>query len=155
MTLKEVAQICVMIRKTTFAWKNEKDDDFEEIVNAWYDCLKEEPFEMAKKAVTDYVRENNYPPTVADVYKPYKEWLENQKVLRIEYNNIYSTAISHYPCYEDTKEVRAEFDRITGKSVSKATRFTSILIDYVRGCEMAEEYIPPILEWMKGVREID
>ena len=155
MTKKEVAKICLMIRKTTHAWKNESDDEFEQVVCMWYECLKDEPYEMAQKALQEYLQTNTYPPTVADIYKPYREWQDKQKELRIEYNNIYYSSIAHYPCYEDTKEVRAEFDRITGKSVSRATRFTSILIDYVRGCEMAEEYIPPLLEWMKGMKEID
>lgn len=155
MTLKEVAQICVMIRKTTFAWKNETEDDFVDIVNAWYECLKDVPYEMAKKAVTDYVCKNNYPPTVADIYKPYKEHLEEQKRLRVEYNNIYLTAISNYPCYEDTAEIRKEFQRITKNSISNAAAFSNTVISFVRGREKSGEEIPPLIEWMKGIDEFE
>lgn len=155
MTLQETGELCLFIRRTTHAWAKEDSESFMSIVRDWHDCLKDVPYDMAKKSAVEYISENSFQPTIADVRKCYREYLEQQKQLRQEYNNIYSAAISHYPCYEDTKEVRAEFDRITGKSVSKATRFSSILIDYVRGCEMAEEYIPPILDWMKGVKEID
>ena len=155
MTLKEVAQICVMIRKTTFAWKNESADDFEEVVNAWFECLKDMPYEMARQAVTDYVRENEYPPTVADIYKPYKEWKEKQKTLAIEYGNIYLTAISYYPCYEDTKEVRAEFDRIARHSLGKAASLNTKLIDFVRSREKSGEEIPPLIDWLKGIDSIE
>ena len=155
MTLKEVAQICVLIRKTTFAWKNESDDGFEEIVNAWHECLQDEPYEMARKAAADYIKANNYPPTVADVYKPYKEWKERQHELMIEYGNVYLTAISYYPCYEDTSEVRAEFDRIAGNSVSKAKVPNTRLLDFVRNREKSGEEIPPLIEWLKGMDSIE
>lgn len=155
MTKKEVAQICSTIRKTTFAWKNETDDVFEQIVYMWFDCLRDEPYDMAQKALQVYLQNNTYPPTVADIYRPYKEWLENQNELRFEYNTIYFSAIAHYPGYEDTEEVRKEFDRITGKSISKATRLSDKLIAFVKDQELSEEYIPPIIDWLKGVESID
>lgn len=155
MNKKEVAQLCTMIRKTTNAWRNESDDEFFETVNIWYGMLKDEPYEIAQQALNDYLRRNTYPPTVADIYKPYKEKLEKQDELRREYNNTYYTAISFYPCYEDTAEVRREFDRITGNSVSKAGRLQTKISEYVRGQELADEYIPPIIEWLKGIEEIE
>jgi len=155
MTLKEVAQICVLIRKTTFAWKNESDDGFEEIVNAWYECLQDEPYEMARKAAADYIKANNYPPTVADVYRPYREWKDRQHKLMIEYGNIYRAAIAYYPCYEDTSEVREEFDRIAGYSVSKAKVLNTRLLDFVRSKEKSGEEIPPLIEWLKGMNSIE
>lgn len=155
MTLKETAQICVMIRKTTFAWKNETDDEFEEVVKLWHECLKEVPFEMAKKATMVYLQNNQYPPTVADIYRPYKEWQENQKVLRVEYNNIYLSAISNYPGYEDTAELRREFDRLAGNNLGKARKLQAMISEYVKDQELADEYIPPIIEWIKGIDSID
>ncbi len=155
MTLKETAQICVMIRKTTFAWKNETDDEFEEVVKLWHECLKDVPFEMAKKATMVYLQNNQYPPTVADIYRPYKEWQENQKVLRVEYNNIYLSAISNYPCYQDSPEERAEFDRITGCSLSKATTLSNMIVDYVRRMEEEKGCMPTLINWLKRIEKIE
>ena len=155
MTRKEVAQICTKIRKTTNAWRNESEDEFFETVGAWYECLKDEPYDMAQDALNDYLRSNTYPPTVADIYRPYKEYMEKQKQLRIEYNNIYLSAISNYPCYEDSFAVRYEFQRITKCSVSKAAAFSARLIEFVRGREKSGEDIPPLIEWLKGMEEIE
>lgn len=155
MTKKEVAQICVMIRKTTHAWKNETDDDFEQIVCMWFECLKDVPYEMAQRSLREYLQTNTYPPTVADIYKPYKEYLEEQKQLKREYNNIYYSAISFYPCYMDSPEERAEFDRITGKSVSNATRLSNMITAYVRQKEEEKGCMPTLINWLKGVKKFE
>lgn len=155
MTKKEVAQICVMIRKATNAWRNESPDDFEETINVWYECLKAEPFEMAQKALNDYLRENQYPPTVSDIYKPYKEWLERQAELKREYNNVYYNAIAYYPCYQDTREERAEFDRITGKSVRNARTLSRQIEVFVRDREESQSCFPTLIDYLKGVKKIE
>lgn len=157
MTLKEVAQICATIRKATYAWRNESEKDFKETVKVWYECLKDMPFDMAMKSTTAYLRDKNYPPTVADVYKPYKEYLEQKKLFKRELINIYYRAISNYPCYEDTQEAQQEYMRILGDNPSpeKAIRFERDLIDYVRDLEMNDDYTPPLIEYLKGVKQIE
>lgn len=155
MNKKEVAKICTMIRKATNAWRNESDDEFFETVGIWYECLKAEPYEMAQQALNDYLRSNQYPPTVADIYKPYKEYLEQQEVLRREYNNIYYAAIANYPGYKDSREERIEFDRITSKSVSKATRLSNMIVLFVRQQEKDKGEFPALEEWLKGIDSIE
>ena len=155
MTLKETAQICVIIRKATNAWRNESAEDFRETVNVWYGCLKDMPYEMAQKTLQEYLQVNTYPPTVADIYRPYKQYLDEQKELRKEFNNIYLTAISYYPCYQDTAEVRKEFQRITKNSISKAAAFSTRVLSFVQGREKSGEEIPPLIEWLKGIEEIE
>lgn len=157
MTLKEVAQICATIRKATFAWRNESEKDFAETINVWFECLKDEPFDMAMKAATEYIRENNYPPTVADVYRPYKEYKEQTKADKRESINIYYRAISNYPCYEDTADTKREYMRILGDNPTpeKAMKFERDLIAFVRDHEVSEEYIPPLIEYLKGVKQIE
>lgn len=155
MDKKQTAQLLMTIKTMYKRWFDGSKEEFALMIEFWHEALKDMPYEMAKKALVDFSKNSQYPPTIADIYKYQKDYLEEQKALRIEYNNIYYTAIAYYPCYEDTPEVRNEFDRITGKSVSKATRLSNTIHDYVRGCEMNEEYIPPILEWLKGMKEID
>lgn len=155
MTLKEVAQICTTIRKATFAWRNESEQDFMETINVWYECLKDVPFDMAMKAATGYICENNYPPTVADIYKPYKEYLESKKEKNKTLREIYYNTIDHYPCYKDTREIQNEWMRITGNDIGKAEQFKTQLIEYVRGCEMQGIDPIPFEEYMKGVKQIE
>jgi len=155
MTLKETAMICGMIRKATFAWRNESENEFAETISIWHECLKDEPYEMARQAVAEYIRANNYPPTVADVYRPYKEYLENVKEITKQLHNIYDRTIQNYPCYKDTMEVRNEWARITGRKVENAERFERQLIDYVRGCEKQSIDPMPFEEYMKGVKQIE
>lgn len=155
MTLKETARICATIRNATFAWRNQNEAEFTETIKVWYECLKDEPFDMGMSAVIEYIRQNSYPPTVADVYKPYKEYKENQKALRSEYNDIYYSAISHYPCYQDTQEERTEFDRITGKSVSNARKLARQIEEYVRDKEMNHGCMPVLINYLKGLKKIE
>ena len=155
MTLKEVAKICVLIRKAAFAWKNETEDEFEETVKLWFECLKDVPFEMAQKAAIEYLQNNQYPPTVADIYRPYKEWQAQQKELRLEYNLIYRNAISHYPCYMDTPDERKEFDRITGNSVSNARKLERQIEEYVREEETSHGCLPTLINYLKGLKKFE
>jgi len=155
MNKKEVATICTMIRKATNAWRNESDDEFYETIGVWYECLKDEPFEFAKKALNEYLRSNQYPPTVADIYRPYKEYLEQQEVLKREYNNIYYAAIANYPAYKDSREERIEFDRITKNSVGKATRLANKIFSFVREQEKGRCEFPSLEEWLKGIDSIE
>jgi len=155
MILKETAMICGMIRKATFAWRNESENEFAETISIWHECLKDEPYEMARQAVAEYIRVNNYPPTVADVYRPYKEYLESKKEKNKRLREIYYNTIDHYPCYADTREIQNEWMRITGNDIGKAEQFKTQLVEYVRGCEM--QGIDPIQfeKYMKGVKQIE
>lgn len=157
MTLKETATICAMIRKATFAWRNETEADFAETISIWHECLGDEPYEMARKAAAEYIRENNYPPTVADVYKPYKEYKEQRESDKKETINIYYRAIANYPCYEDTPDAQREYMRIIGKNPTpdKGMKFERDLIDFVRQHERERKEVPPFIEYMKGVKAIE
>ena len=155
MNKKEVAQICTKIRKATNTWRNESEDEFFETVGVWYECLKDEPYEMAVEALNEYLRSNTYPPTVADIYRPYKEWQAKQAELRKEYNDIYYTAISYYPCYMDSPDERKEFDRLTGNNIGKARRLSSMIASYVREKEEQHGCMPTLINWLKGIEKIE
>lgn len=155
MTLQETGELCLFIRRTTHAWQKEDSGSFESIVRDWHECLKDVPYDLAKKSTIDYINTNSYQPTIADVRKLYHEQKEQQKELLLEYNNIYYSAIAHYPGYKDSEAERKEFDRITGYNRTKATRLSNKLIDYVRSCELAGKEMPTLEEWLKGVDSID
>lgn len=41
----------------------------EEMVKVWHDILREYPFQHVAQNLRDYVRENKFPPTIADLVK--------------------------------------------------------------------------------------
>jgi len=155
MEIKETAELCLSIRQATHAWAKESDDAFEQIVRVWHDCLKDVPFDMAKKALNEYLVNNTYPPTIADIYKPYKEYLENRKEKNKQLREIYYRTIAYYPCYTDTPEIQNEWMRITGNDIEVALRFERWLIDFVRQSEISNADFKPFEEFMKGVKQIE
>lgn len=155
MTKQETAELMVKAKDVFQKWKDIEKEEFARMILTWHEYLADVPNEIAKKAMADYVKENSYPPTIADIYKPYNEQKEQQKALLFEYNNIYYSAIAHYPGYKDSEAERKEFDRITGYNRTKATRLSNKLIDYVRSCELAGKEMPTLEEWLKGVDSID
>lgn len=155
MTKQQVAEMMVKAKDVFQKWKDIEKEDFARMILTWYEYLSDMPNEIAQKAMADYVKENSYPPTIADIRKPYKYYQEQQNTMRLEYNNIYYMAISHYPCYQDSPEERMEFDRITGKSVSKATKLSNKLIEFVREKETERGCMPTLINWLKGIDSID
>lgn len=157
MDLKETANLLMSIKTTYKKWFDGNKEEFARTVECWHDILGNEPYEMAKGAFEEFSRNSVYPPTPADIYKPYKEYLEQGKADKREAINIYYRAISNYPCYEDTAETQQEYMRIIGEKPTpeKAIRFERDLISYVRDRELYDEYIPPLIEYMKGVKKIE
>lgn len=155
MTKAQVAELMVKAKDSFQKWKEIDKAEFAQMIVTWHECLKDVPYEMAQKAMIDYIKENQYPPTIADIYEPYKKWLERQNELRIKYNNIYYKAISHYPCYQDTPEERKEFDRICGNNLNKATALSDKLIEFVKTREREKNCIPTLINWLKGIDSIE
>lgn len=155
MDLRETANLLMLIKTTYRKWFDGSKEEFARTVTSWHDILGDEPYEMAKKAFDEFSRTSVYPPTPADIYKPYKEYLENVKEITKQLHNIYDRTIENYPCYKDTMEVRNEWARITGRKVENAERFERQLIDYVRGCEKQSIDPMPFEEYMKGAKQIE
>ena len=155
MTKAEVAEIMIKAKDNFQKWRDIEKPEFAQMIVTWSEYLSDVPYEIAKNAMADYIKHNQYQPTVSDIRKPYHEYLEEQKQLKREYNNIYYTAISFYPCYQDTPELKNEWNRLCGNNIPKANRLMNKIIDFVREQELADEYIPPILEWMKGLEKIE
>lgn len=155
MTKEEVVEIMLEAKDSFQRWRDIDNAEYARMCGTWYEMLNDVPYEMAKKAMVDYIKTNQYPPTIADIRKPYHEYLEEQKQLKREYNNIYYTAISFYPCYQDTPELKNEWNRLCGNNIPKANKLQNKIVNFVRERELADEYIPPILEWMKGLEKIE
>ena len=155
MDLRETTNLLMLIKTTYRKWFDGGKEEFARTVECWHDILNDEPYEMAKKAFDEFSRSSVYPPTPADIYKPYKEFLAEMEEKKKTLHQIYDRTIQNYPCYKDTMFARNEWARITGKDVSKAERFERQLINYVRSCEMQRIDPMPFEEYMKGVKAIE
>lgn len=151
MEIKETAELCLSIRQATHAWSKESDDEFEQIVRFWHKCLKDVPFDFAENALVDFLSTNKFPPTIADIKKPWLDHLDSKKEKNKRLREIYYRTIANYPCYKDTPEIQKEWMRITENDINKAARFERFLIDYVRECEFKRIDPEPFESFMKGV----
>ena len=155
MEIKETAELCLSIRQATHAWSKESDDEFEQIVRFWHKCLKDVPFDFAENALVDFLSTNKFPPTIADIKKPWLDHLESKKEKNKQLREIYYRTIAYYPCYIDTDETKNEWMRITGNNIEAALRFERWLIDFVRQSEKSGTDFKPFEDFMKGVKQIE
>ena len=155
MDLRETTNFLLIVKATYRKWFDGSKEEFAKTVECWHDILGDEPYEMAKNAFDEFSRDSVYPPTPADIYKPYREYLESKKEKNKTLREIYYNTIDHYPCYSDTREIQNEWMRITGNDIGKAEQFKTQLIEYVRGCEMQGIDPIPFEEFMKGVKQIE
>ena len=155
MTKAEVAEIMVKTKDSFQKWKEIDKAEFAQMIVTWSECLEDVPYEFGRKGMIDYIKDNQYPPTIYDIRKPYKVFLEQQEVLKREYNNIYYSAIAYYPAYKDSREERIEFDRITKNSVGKAAKLSNMIVSFVREQEKGRCEFPTLEEWLKGIDSID
>lgn len=155
MDLRETANLLMLVKATYRKWFDGSKEEFARTVTSWHDILCDEPYEMAKNAFDEFSRDSVYPPTPADIYKPYKEYLEEKKEKNKRLREIYYRTIAYYPCYTDTPEMQNEWMRITGNDISKAERFERQLIGFVKDNETKGIDPKPFEEYMKGVKQIE
>jgi hypothetical protein len=91
MEKKEVVEIIKNI--STYYGGKFKMDDPQGVVNAWFDILKDYEFTEIVENLKNYVKNNHFPPSVADIIK-----VEPAKDRAI-------------PGYEDTKAMMANWDQ--------------------------------------------
>lgn len=155
MDLRETANFLLIVKATYRKWFDGSKEEFAKTVECWHDILGDEPYEMAKNAFDEFSRDSVYPPTPADIYKPYKEYLEGKKEKNKRLREIYYRTISYFPCYKDTPEMQNEWMRITQNDIGKAERFERVLISYVHECETMGVEPLTFEEYMKGVKQIE
>ena len=152
---EETAEIMVRAKDSFQKWKDIDKYEFAEMIKTWHECLEDIPYEFARKSMMDYIKGNQYPPTVYDIRKPWNEYQEEKRERNKQLRKLYYDTISEYPCYKDTLEMQNEWMRICQNDISKAERFERQLIKYVRSCEMQRIDTMPFEEYMKGVKQIE
>ena len=128
-----VKLICDLYPKSNFM-------ETESVFNAWYETLKDLEYSATRTAVVNHAKENQYPPSIADIRKRYTEMWNKYKALLKNVREEYEQAIAYYPSAEDSEEVYMAFlQKIKGHPqkewISRARAFRAKTIDYVRDCE--------------------
>lgn len=108
--------------------------DKKEVFDAWYGVLKDLEFPATLKAVENYVKENQYPPTIADIRNGYQKLLDGYNALLKEVKNDFEIAMSYYP-----KPDKTAYDLYLSKLkknpqkewISRTRAFKSTTIEYV------------------------
>ena len=155
MDLRETTNFLLIVKATYRKWFDGSKEEFAKTVECWHDSLGDEPYEMAKNAFDEFSRDSVYPPTPADIYKPYKEYLEGKKEKNKQLRKLYYDTISEYPCYKDTPEMQNEWMRICQNDIGKAEQFKQMLVDYVKDHDRKKIDPIPFEEYMKGVKQIE
>lgn len=151
----EVARLIMSAKTSVNQWRGMDKVELAAMIEFWHKCLKDVPFDFAENALVDFLSTNKFPPTIADIKKPWLDHLEDKKEKSKRLREIYYNTIDHYPCYSDTREIQNEWMRITGNDIGKAEQFKAQLVEYVRGCEMQGIDPIPFEEYMKGVKQIE
>lgn len=155
MDLRETTNFLLIVKATYRKWFDGSKEEFAKTVECWHDILGDEPYEMAKNAFDEFSRDSVYPPTPADIYKPYKEYLEGKKEKNKQLRKLYYDTISEYPCYKDTPEMQNEWMRICQNDIGKAEQFKQMLVDYVKDHDRKKIDPIPFEEYMKGAKQIE
>lgn len=109
--------------------------DNQDVFDAWYSMLEDLEYPATVRAVENYVKEHQYPPTIADIRQGYQVLLDGYNVLLKRVKDEFELAMSCYPEPDNTA-----YDLFLSKIkehpqrewISRASTFKSRTIEYVR-----------------------
>lgn len=129
----------------------EKQDTFE----AWFEMLEDLEYAGALRAVQNYVKENQYPPTIADIRQEYNRMYEAYKTLVREVKKEFGLACQYYPSVDlDTKSEAFDvfFTKLKkhpqGEWIALTRRFNNSTTSFVRDCEVNHKAIPKFKDYV-------
>lgn len=126
-----------------------------ESVSLWYDCMNDLDFSKTQESIRRYVKNNNYPPTIADIRKHYEEIMEEEKNIRIELRRIYDMTVALYPCANCEPDVESVYKSIIGQyeenmRLDIARKILHKSASYVKERELSTEgTIIPLTEFLR------
>lgn len=145
---KEEFKPLVYKMKTAFV----RDGFFEDVgqIDLWYEMLRDLKPKYAAEAVDNYIRQNRYQPTIADIREEYKVIVDDIKAKTANIREIIDAQLSYYPNVDKGKET---WDLIAvllnkhGGDWAEKTRYAKVLadkiFDHVRHCEETDEPLEP------------
>lgn len=156
--LKIVEQIRGFFPRTNFLLIPQSSNPDNNALNNWYRALKDMDYKDMVLAVDEYVKENKFPPSVADLRECANRVKADRESLRHEINNYFNHIISGYPGEKDGKEI---FDRLvfendnTDEQIRKASWITARCLEQVDRYDRKEAEFMPLKEYLENLeREI-
>lgn len=147
MTAEEFANLVKKL-KSAFVRDNFFEDPDQ--IDLWYEMLRDLKPKYAAEAVDNYIRQNRYQPTIADIREEYKVIVDDIKAKTNNIREIIDVQLSYYPNVDKGKET---WDLIAvllnehGGDWEEKTRYAKVLadkiFDHVRHCEETGEPLEP------------
>ena len=139
MTLQEYIPI---VEKLKIFYKQDNFIPDKATSDAWFEMLKDLEAPAVMRSVDNYIKENRFPPTVADIRKEYCKLYEAYQTLIKLTRKEYAIACSYYPSMsmeleEETFEIyKGKLKKYPQAQWEQRTRkFRSDTIKYVQECE--------------------
>lgn len=162
-TREEFASIVIKINQ---AYADKKPIT-KEGIDIWYELLNDLDARTLNAAANNYIMDNRYPPTIADLRQEYKHIKDHIAEINQQLREIYDRTRGTYPNVhlnddEETKRKAAEEARDTWVSlimkvpleerVEYAKKIESAVINYVHSVEADpnRNKIPPLEAFFKG-----
>lgn len=124
------------------------------VMSAWYDYVGDLDYDQAREAVRRYVRENEFPPTVAGIMHHYREIDRERSELYTRLCEDYNIITGLYPGGGSAEAAR-EYEAFIGrfpmhqrKIVSQ--RLARCVADFVN---KAAGDVPSLAEYIRGLNE--
>ena len=151
MTIKEWGSL-VKLMKTIYQ-REEKFIPDAETAKAWFPLVEDMEFEKAKQAVNNYIKEERFAPTIADIRSRYSAILEEEKRLLREIRNSYDNVKSYYPGSGGANYGWEEF-KARVKSPEEARTLSQMIFSFVRQMESEKcDKTPDFADVIKFIRK--
>lgn len=121
----------------------------QEAFDAWFRLLEDCRYRQLEIAAENYMKENRYPPTVADLREKYREIEEQNRRDMARVEDLFRRLADLYPLGYDDGLARGVFFRILGKPqadgqrktkeqvLQEAERIVRLAHDFIRCCEQS------------------
>ena len=128
----------------------------QEKVNFWYEYFADCKEKIFEQAVTNYIKHEEFPPSIAGVMKYYCEIETYLKEMREFLFSQYSMMMATWDENQD-QDTLNEFVRIIRKyprekKKEAAIEITNKAISYHHDCEYEGRTAPSLLEYLRGVK---
>ena len=138
-------------------------------INIWYDLLSDLDAKTLNLAVSNYIKSNKYPPTIADLRNEYQLIIDKIARINNELKDIYNRTSGIYPdmylnADENTRKKAAKDAQMAwwdlvkqkpiGERIAFALRIENTTNKYVRLVEADtnRQKIPTLAEFFRGAR---
>ena len=128
-----------------------------EAMKLWYECLKDLDGRKARQALRNYVKNNNFSPTVADIRNECGKVIDKEAKTKAELRRLYDMTISYYPCANREKDVESTYKSLMSQvkpqdRLEMAKTILQKVLDFVKEWEKGTENdIITLTDFLKGL----